>query len=297
MVSEIKIELTEQGADRLWPECRNVLRTTPSSTTHHEQWGKRAPLGIYTVSLDTLPRRFHAVLDCLDELGTRELPPGPRFQALATRVLDSHQALMYALLEHLEDCANIARVFFPKDESTKKEPLLREILEQLKPYRDTVDRIVNAMKHRQARLGLFQATNSMVTLHGYSVQGLIGPDLIGPHLTVNEPDCTSIDEVVGATAPIELGTDVCTWSFEMASRISKLLPFVYPDEARPPVAVVAAGGDTRSASAGDRGRWIKIELSNSPSIGPLTFGQIPGGPFRLSATFQGDAVTRSFKVP
>ncbi len=247
---------------------------------------------------------------------------------------------MYALLEHLEDCANIARVFFPKDESTKKEPLLREILEQLKPYRDTVDRIVNAMKHRQARLGLFQATNSMVTLHGYSVQGLIGPDLIGPdltvhnknsrgpkafsfssdlrkyfctvyavghhlanfvkrvsHLKVNEPDCTSIDEVVGATAPIELGTDVCTWSFEMASRISKLLPFVYPDEARPPVAVVAAGGDTRSASAGDRGRWIKIELSNSPSIGPLTFGQIPGGPFRLSATFQGDAVTRSFKVP
>jgi hypothetical protein len=69
---------------------------------------------MYNVSLETLPRRLSGVLDCLDELMDRARNGDPGLTGMVTRLLDAHQTLLYALMEHVEDCYNITKSFFPK---------------------------------------------------------------------------------------------------------------------------------------------------------------------------------------
>jgi hypothetical protein len=323
-----KIELHEAGAHRLWPECLKMLASVPACATYHVEWGLRQPLGTYNVSLEALPRRFNAVLDSLETL--RRFPEriGPELPGATTRLLDAHRALLYAMMEHVEDCDNIAKSFFPKDRAAGKEKPLKDFRAAVRPFRDPLGKIVNAMKHRQGRLGLCEAHNSMARIFGYCVQTAIGPDVIGPdeeihgstgpgklaaisfnhdlrwqYLTVfavGRQLATFVEEVIGENREGsqdagERGAWVA--SFEVAKRIGSLPGFVYPHEARGAVPFVAireqAGVGGSDAQSGQR----MILTGRSNGVRHLTLGQIPGGPFTISFNYHGDGVTRSFKVP
>jgi hypothetical protein len=174
------IEVREAGPERLWPEAVPVLEQIPLGATFHDDWNTRPPLGIYNVSLAALPRRFNAVLKCLQELTSKPLKPGPKFEDHSRELLDAHEDLLYALFEHLEDCGKLAVTFFPKVAETKREALLKQYRRALKPIDDHLGRIVNAIKHRQARLGLVEVSNELFSIPGYCVQSIVSPGLVGP---------------------------------------------------------------------------------------------------------------------
>src|SRR5260221_7366612 len=94
----IKIEVHEDKPNLLWPECVAALRCLPAGASNFVEWGYRHPLGMYNVSVENLPRRFGAVLDVLDELRAISLATNPAIADVTTRLLDSQQSLLYAML-------------------------------------------------------------------------------------------------------------------------------------------------------------------------------------------------------
>ncbi len=243
-------------------------------------------------------------------------------------LLDAHKALLYAMLEHVEDCDNIAKAFFPKESFTGKEQILQQFRTSVRLNRDRLGRIVNAMKHRQARLALFHAVNKMVRIPGYSVQAIIAPNTVGPdkqvHPKARPQDvgatsfahelrwlfCTifvvgeNLAKFVMAVCPgivsspttLQDRTDIAppTTStiqpslFDIALRISRLPWFVYPQEARSGIPIVEMKENEQA---------VHIAFSDAAAPRPLTFGNIPGGALQLIAAYSGDGATTSFSVP
>lgn len=315
----MKWEIEKNGNQ--WPAAREALKRISANVTYHNEWGVRQPLGMYNISITRLPREFALALDAL--IAFTNFPVkggGAQADKAADQLTDCYRALLYAMNEHAEDCDNIAKTFFPKDKFTGKESSLRNFRGMSKPYRERLNKIVNAMKHRQARLSLFHATNAMIRIPGYSIQSLIAPNTIGPDIHVHHKKRSSdvaatsfsydfrwhicafyglgwalsrfIEDVTGTHTP-EM-KDAATprentpQMFDVVSRVAKLPTFVFPQEVRGLNPVV----DTNS----DHSR-CRIEISESAKPRPLTFGQLPGGPITLTARYTGDGATTSFKVP
>lgn len=323
----MKLELHIADENSLWPEAAHALRRIPEAATYHHEWGLRQPLGLYNSSLSNLPRRFENVLDALDTLRSIPSEIGKDAETARTRLLDAHKALLYALLEHLEDCRNLTKSFFPKSSFTDKEDSVRAFKTAWDKFRDPLGHIVNTMKHRQGRLGFFQAATPMMKIPGYSVQVALQRDTIGPDPQIHGLTSSATNRVAAVSFNHDLRHHFCTvyaigyyvtqyvrtvytglsstdsasnppcpWAFDIASRIQKLLPFVYPHETAAPVPVVETAPDHPLAgNPSIRGRMIRIELSDT--IRPPTFNQMPGGRVSLMAQFEGDGATRSFKVP
>src|SRR5215469_865721 len=164
----MKLDLHEANENGLWPEAIYALRRIPEPATYHHEWGLRQPLGLYNSSLANLPRHFEAVLNALDALRSIPSEIGKDTETARIRLLDTHKALLYALLEHLEDCRNLTKSFFPKSSFTDKEKSVRDFKAVWDQVRNPLGHIVNAMKHRQGRLGFFQAATPMLKIPGYS---------------------------------------------------------------------------------------------------------------------------------
>lgn len=317
-----------QSRDQHLPRASHSLRSISSINTFEDTWGFRRPLGMYNVSVDALPRLFIDVLDSFEAIRNEPLTGSVKLDAAGHALQTSHKALLYAMFEYLEDCDNIAKAFFPKATFNDKHAVFRSFRGGVKPYRDRLGRIVNAMKHRQARIGLFHAENSMLRISGYSIQTVIAPNTIGSdpevHKKLRPTDVAAtsfshelrwlfaslyavgehlarfIDGMTGealAQANHESSlSDAAEKAlvaggrptfFDIGFRIAQIPGFVFPQEVRHQIPVVQCLRDKQS-----------LEVGFSDNVpGLLTFGQLPGGAVRLTATYTGDGATTSFKVP
>ena len=317
-----------QPRDEQLPRASQVLRSLPSVNTFENDWGVRKPLGMYNVSVDALPRLFIDVINSFQALRKEPLTGSAKLDAAGHALQSAQKLLLYASFGHIEDCKNLARVFFPKTASSDRDPNFREFQTAIEPYRDRLGRIVNAMKHRQARIGLYHANNSMVRISGYSIQTIIEPNTLGSDTNVHKK---------------LRQTDVAATSFSHELRWLFVVLYVVGDHLARFVETMAgqkvpkadlgtalnAGAEQALATGGRptffdvgqtiaqipgfvfpqeiRGQIPSVRLSQDrqtldvgfteSASGLLTFGQLPGGQITLTATYSGDGATTSFKVP
>ncbi|MBS0406032.1 MAG: hypothetical protein JSS17_06730 [Proteobacteria bacterium] len=153
--------------------------------TFHLDHGVRHPCGIYNVSLSQVSKRLLAVIHCANELGypdNRYYPDGnPRVEAF----LEKLDAMLDAFAEHVEDCENIIKCFFPskKDEECKR--WVRDFQKQVRDYAVRVSHLVNRIKHSHGRLRALAFHWGSNFCYGYYVEGVTATGAIGPDSTLH----------------------------------------------------------------------------------------------------------------
>lgn len=316
---KIKRSLAVHG--NLFPSVYGALRLAPESAMHFLDHDLRHPLGIYNVSIGRVLSAFEGVLTENDRIqsalfnssGQLDIQGGPLVEALAE--------LLESMLAHTDDCYHILKTFHPPVTPRKppafaqdwleavKDPAVKGFRDAIREHRDAIAAIVNRMKHSHARLCtiVFHGNGPRIVgyfLEGVDKRGSLGPDpvlhpgntaislhrdlrlhlfrlyMIGHYLkTAVLKDLemlhhTSLDGALKAEDSSERVVGVAT-------RVFQLPPTVFPDEVPKPMPYISY-----SRSDGE----LTLEF---PGSGARTF---PGN-MQVQVLFNGDGVTRSFRLP
>lgn len=207
-----KISVEALGNADPCPQVGDLLATFPREALYHRRLRLRNPKGIYFLSLARLTERFQLLLDHMEERLTEFEVLRPRLElkgdqtvkdnqalvALLERVLDGTagiESLVYSLAEHLEDCRNILLSLFPSNSAVKKHPSVRRFKDQIEPYRNRVGEVVNAVKHRGARIQSLVMYDVKNFVPGYFVEGPLelpgGEDVVGPDPNLHDAGDTA----------------------------------------------------------------------------------------------------------
>lgn len=207
-----KIFVEALGKEDPCPEVGNLLATFPKEALHHRRLRLRHPKGIYFLSLARLAERFEPLLDSMEERLTEFEVLRPRLEpnadgtvknngeleALLEKTLDSTEgveSLVYSIAEHLEDCRNILLSLFPSNGQAKKHPSVRGFKRHIETYRNRVGEVVNAVKHRGARIQSLVMYDAQKFVPGYFVEGPLelpgGEDVVGPDPNLHDAGDTA----------------------------------------------------------------------------------------------------------
>lgn len=176
MLETIEIEASASADIR--PEVALLLRGIPQSRSYHDSYRLRHPSAIYHLSLERLVPRFNRVIEDFQSLAvifTRQSRPPEDFTWLA-----SVEPLLYAVLEHIEDCQNVLLCLFPDAKSAKRDNAFKHYNAEVKRYRKPLAKIVNAIKHGSRHLRPCIMYDSRRVVPGYFVEGMVAADVVGP---------------------------------------------------------------------------------------------------------------------
>jgi hypothetical protein len=163
----------------VYADVLQTLASIPASSARSGELGLRPPIGVYNVGFSRVVSRFERLLPPLEVIAggqwTEEKLPDYDV------TLESFEAVLCALLEHVDDCRSILRALFDSPASFKSNCSVRKYDERVRLYRDHIGNVVNAIKHRQGRLRGVSVFNPQLLIPGYYVEtahpdGMIGPD-------------------------------------------------------------------------------------------------------------------------
>lgn len=225
-------------------------------------------------------------------------------------MLQTCEQLLYSLFEQLDDCDNILKCCFPKGQQLAKNPHFREFKREIEPYRDSIGRIVNRMKHNQARLRSVVFYGDEWASPGYFVETVCSDGVIGPDPCIHPGGNTafsyardlrhhfawlyvisrSLAKAVMAimgkpTRIIVESANEDDGIARIAARLSLLPRIVYPDEESKGYPAVVYG---------EKGKLREILLALLPPfLAPIP----PPSKFTVSTSYYGDGISRSFRFP
>ena len=261
---------------------------------------KKHPLAVYNTSCSSVLERFEKTVDELTfvshNISFRD--------DWAGKLLESQHQLLYSIMEYLDDCKGILDSFSP---SKKVKNSYNKAIEE---YRDHIGKIANNIKHSQGRLRSIAFFNNEMILPGYFVANAVAENTLGPeknihlgntvfsfardlryHLFhffyVGEKLGETISSIVGSgVAPIPLHADAPdTRLVKIATIISELPLFYYPDEIAKPIPSVVVDHDTSGE--------IIILTYPDKSVAVLDLPK----PMKVVVSYIGDGVTTTFKIP
>jgi len=293
----------------LKPEAEPILAGYAPSRFSHLSYSLRPPIGIYRLSLMKIWPRFEAMLDAIWKV-LQEKRYHERSVPWDDDMLESCERLLYSLFEHLGDCDSILKCCFPAGQDIDKNPHLREYHRDIKPYRDSIGRIVNRIKHNQCRLRSIVFYGDEWASLGYFVETVHADGAIGPDPRIHSGGKTAfsyardlrhhfawlyvISRSLAKAVKAILGspTEVIVESAsddnkiaELAEQLSFFPRIVYPDEE-------LKGYPAVSYREEGQEREILLVLL-PPHLGPLP----PPQNFRVNFSYRGDGVSHTFIVP
>jgi hypothetical protein len=307
----ILIHRRSQETAGIAPEAIAALTATYDRPFHNDVHALRAPIGIYNVSLGNLLPRFESVLSAIESVLNNRPFLDRAAYTWDEPFLDAYRILLYSLPEHLEDCRAILKTLFPDSKSCAADYTARAYVKAVEPYRRSVARIVNHMKHKHGRLHSVVSHVGTTVVLEYFVDG-VGPDgAIGPAREVH-PDGQSainvwhdlrfhfahiyivsyhLSRAVEAIMGEGVDTDPVNKPLEdrladLASRLSRLPLLLDSDRLDEPLAAV------HLKRFADDARTIRICY---PEPG-VVFEELTA-PMLTTARLVGDGVTRSFSFP
>lgn len=150
------------------PEVYNLLNHLPDETLHNIDYRKGHPLAIYNESLSRISKSFTKVLDLYEKHDSFNEFPTSDFLEL----LEEQKELLHSLHSHFDDCYQILKVTSPYpnvkeipqkqiknlERSTYswlnrfRHPGIKYFADNTEYYRTFLGKIVNKIKHEQARL-------------------------------------------------------------------------------------------------------------------------------------------------
>jgi hypothetical protein len=225
--------------------------------------------------------------------------------------LESFESVLYALLEHVDDCRNILRALFDSPASFKSNRSVRKYDEKVRLYRDHLGSVVNAIKHRQGRLRGVSVLNPQLLIPGYYVETAHPDGMIGPDKYIHDNGDTAfscyencryhfvnlfrcaylLNEAVSST--VSLAPARSPYSdqseqkkfLEVARRISSLPNTCFLDESFKPAASV------QMLSPPGNPETFELKLAKDALARRTLNG------FMVKLSFRGDGVSRNFKLP
>jgi len=179
------IQLDLSDGDSLDTAAASVLQELAGAQLYHSRLGMRNPFGAFNVALQSV---WESLSRCVEELERVVLTrPFARdgdpiwFEELLRR----HESLLYSLMEYIETCHSILTGCFPTQDLAKKHSVTRDYERAVKEYRNYVAKIVNAIKHSQARLRSIVAFSDRVSIVGYYVESALPDGVIGPNEAIH----------------------------------------------------------------------------------------------------------------
>jgi len=313
------------------PSAVNYLGEIPSTYLYLNQHARRHPLALYNVSLHQLADHFNQLLtqyfktyNLIDEKG--DAPSEGEHYA---HLLDAQKGLIHSLREHVDDCylilASLADPGGVPLKAAKRRftehwleavgfPTLDSFSQSIVEYRhEYLSPLVNGLKHKQCRLrGLFFHKRMDVRL-GYYLEEPDADGVPGPSLGVHKDGNSAfsfardilfnlyyvyyisemlVEAVKGALHQYhsfslefrKAESENERW-LDLLRQASRIRPSVFPDEVEKPFPYF-------TFTEGEGGR-AEMVLMYPVTMIPLSF---PPG-MRISGTFIGDGVTKTFKVP
>jgi len=160
------------------PYAVEKLSSHFSQPLFYQEHNLRHPLGVYNLSLGKIFLRFKDVL--------RELAPVLQLTQNQdsnfddSNLLTHTERLLYALMEHMDDCENILKSFYPKGEDLKKQTAFTNFQKASRDYSNHIGKVVNYLKHQNGRLRSITFFNEHGNCAGYFVEGVGEDGSIGP---------------------------------------------------------------------------------------------------------------------
>lgn len=303
----VKLEYTIQPGTRVELPAAEALRNLPSAIVlHHGAHALRHPLGLYNTSIMSVGDRLKRASQVIGE-ATRA---STRDDQLVEELIERYDALLDALMEHMDDASRVLLCFFPDPNKRKQHPAVKAYERAIEQYRDHIGLLVNHIKHKQGRLRLVAFECKSEVVLGYFVEAVHSSGYLGPDPRLHDGGDTAysfnrdlrfhiaslflvstvLSDAVCGIANTKQGLssvgespDGLTEGIETVSSFSKS---VYPDELRKPWPRVTLPRSTGSL------RQLVIE---SPSMGERPVGVRKLR--RITGVWKADGVSKSFLVP
>src|SRR5579862_1803056 len=186
------MQYTLKVDDAVCPEAVFALAALSDSIPlFHDKHGSRHPVAIYNTSLSSVGRRLLRMVEHLSDRKGMLSHLATNSPQWSTELIERHDALLDALMEHTEDCDNILVSFFESAEVCKKHPLVRTYSIAIKKYRKHIGHIVNEIKHKQGRIRLVFLSESSAVCPGYFIEGLDHKGIVGPSPWIHKEGATA----------------------------------------------------------------------------------------------------------
>lgn len=288
------------------PRATSALVAAKDFPTFQTRLKLRHPLAVYNISISQVVGRFSATLKSHKQLLLPYSASMEKEERNAAFV-DSLDALLDSLIEHIDDCNNVIRCFFETDSNTKYKKIYSQFKSSIRPYRDHIGKVVNKIKHEQGRLRLISFSWPSGNSIGYFVEGVNHEGAVGPDQDIHEGGNTAFSVArdlrfhlcgiyfVGthlAQAIYEasgFGTNdrhiSATGTEGLASLImdiSEIPPIFFPNEMKKPIPSVKINTRSEVLIACGKIHHEKVLV-------------LPGS--RASVNFVGDGVTNTFRMP
>ena len=162
--------------------ARAVLAGLPKQLpSRHRELGLRHPLGTYNTSVAVVAKRVTRVVNLLRTVVPETGPGHTESPEQAEALLESHEALLQGLMQHMDDCINILRGLTVDRRDFDKSRHVKVYRRAVDQYRSHIGKVAGRIKHRQGRLTLLTARLGARSFAGYFVavglaEGGVGPD-------------------------------------------------------------------------------------------------------------------------
>src|SRR5258706_418102 len=139
----IKLNSDQNGG--LVPEVKQLLLSDIQGSLYNTVHKLRHPLAIYNVSYSTVLNCFgKTITKLLQSIKERTFlikSKNDGDRSLIENLLDDQRDLLYALMEHLDDCDNILACFFPSKEIRNKNTYVKHYKKVTEEYRNHIGKI------------------------------------------------------------------------------------------------------------------------------------------------------------
>lgn len=290
------------------PKAARLLQQLNGVPTFESAYGARHPFGAYNVSLTGIARRLIAVVEALDHVQQQAQFLAGAKSIQNEQLLEAMDHLLDALMEHMDVCNGILRTFFAPADDKKFKIALSAFKASVEPYRKHIGTIDNYIKHNQGMLRSVHFRWPTGISFGYFVEGPVANGVLGPVALVHPGENTafsfnrdlayhlcnvfavgaqlahalhSVDRRLVVQTPLKI-VDGRESDWTRALRLTAALPAIYfPDEISKPIPRIHVSA-----------RKVFIEY---PALRFKVSGPPAGS--QISLAFEGDGVTRSFKMP
>jgi hypothetical protein len=228
----------------------------------------------------------------------------------ADELLEVYEALLHAFMHHMEECLGILKCVTPDDETFKNHKKVSAYQESVREYRAHIGKVVNRIKHQQARLRLLTVRLGEMAFGGYFVErglegGAVGPDpdihkggltafsfnrdlryhLCNVILT-SEQQRLAIEGISGMTSQ-RTGVEVRPQALsDGVWQVASLGETYFPDEYEKPRPILMF------EQSSPEGFWLVVGLTRVAGWQPFA-----GRTFQVSLHLCGDGATRVWKLP
>lgn len=187
----------------LFPAVFDRLASMPETYLFFRQHLLRHPLAIFNTSISRVLTAFDAVLHNLAQF---ESAPVDRQIGLPVPddgpLLDSQENLLHSLVSFIDDCYHILKAHFPPQPGltelfadkwlTKaKHPTVLVFQDAVRPYRTSIAKIANRMKHQHGRLSSILFLDGVHRIGGYFLEGVGSDGAICPDPEIH-PNNTAV---------------------------------------------------------------------------------------------------------